>query len=433
MGEKTFFEKIDQAIRWIFYVIVVFLPFSKSVLEGGVILSCALWVVKRGALFFGDRSDLPLIRKVARHFRLPSSYLNPFIGVFLLTALFSITGGVMPLHSLEAFFSKILEWFIIYFLVLEVFRERAALRRLVTFIMLSAGITAVDAVLQYHILGKDLLRGHELIEGHRATAGFSHSNSLGSFLAMVIPVAMSYWVISREAPFLRKAAYGFFLGVLVWALVVTFSRGGWLVFALASLLFMGFYNWKGIKKVLFILTVVFVLIGALFLSSNALREEFRLTKQEINLTVSWRWNIWEESLGMVQERPLTGFGINTYMTTFQGHRTHLGVWPTYAHNCFIQMAVETGLLGLSAFLALLGAVIIRSGRILCTLRASLSERPLALIFLGVYSGAVSFILHAVIETNFYSLQLSAMFWILTGLLTPLGDLAREKAENKEER
>jgi len=423
MGEDSFSKKIDGIIRWIFCGIVLMLPYSNAAVETGVVLSIILWLIKRCVMFYRDRSD-SWGRRLIRNFRMPGSYLNPFIAVFLLTGLLSVLGGEMWQRSLEAFFTKTLEWFIIYFFVLEVFREKKHFYRVAACMLITAGVTAVDAILQYHVVGRDLLRGRGLIEGHRATAGFFHSNGLASFLVMAIPLAFSFWMAFRQSASRKKFFFPLLLGLLIWALVLSFSRGGWLIFVLESLLFMAFYNRQWMKKMFLVFILIFIVAGALFMNSRHLGKEFRMNSSNIEATVGWRWNVWEESLEILKEHPVKGFGLNTYMAVFQKYRRHKGVQPTYAHNCFVQTAVETGLVGLAALLVLLGTIVVNNGKLLCTL-SSLRDNPLELIFLGLYAAVVGFIVHAAVETNFYSLTLSALFWILAGLLTPLARLIRQ--------
>jgi putative inorganic carbon (HCO3(-)) transporter len=72
---------------------------------------------------------------------------------------------------------------------------------------------------------------------------------------------------------------------------------------------------------------------------------------------SGRPEIWSRAIYMIQDFPLTGIGAGTFASVadvlypFLSFRPHLEV--THAHNLFLQIAVDLGLPGLVAYLAIL--------------------------------------------------------------------------------
>ena len=87
-----------------------------------------------------------------------------------------------------------------------------------------------------------------------------------------------------------------------------------------------------------------------------------------DFTVNHRYFIWEVTWAMIQTRPLVGIGYGNYQkqfTVFRDSRredAHFQslVWTQqqedtpYAHNEYLHLWVESGVLGLVAFLALVG-------------------------------------------------------------------------------
>ena len=85
-------------------------------------------------------------------------------------------------------------------------------------------------------------------------------------------------------------------------------------------------------------------------------------------TLEWRMQLWRDTLPVLNEFWTTGSGLNTYRTLMLVEpRTDLTSHPNAAHNDYLQLAVEGGLLVTVPALLLMGAV---SRRILQALRAS---------------------------------------------------------------
>ena len=81
-----------------------------------------------------------------------------------------------------------------------------------------------------------------------------------------------------------------------------------------------------------------------------------------------------------------------------------GIW--YAHNCYLQIAAETGIFGLLAFLWMAGRLI----------TASLKSWKLIKDEFLRYRGLVSFLIYSGSDTILYSLRLAVLFYFSLGLL-----------------
>lgn len=153
------------------------------------------------------------------------------------------------------------------------------------------------------------------------------------------------------------------------------------------------------------------------ISFTAGKKEFRLDVTDVRLAVGWRSDLWEDSLRMVLDRPNFGYGPNTFMPTFFDFgRVIRGVnhysMPTYAHNCFIQLAAEMGLWGLGSFVWILGSLF---QKVIGQLSREAGDYNLKLFSAGMLGGTVAFLGHSFVDTNLFSLQLSALFWLMIGL------------------
>jgi len=132
--------------------------------------------------------------------------------------------------------------------------------------------------------------------------------------------------------------------------------------------------------------------------------------QSMEGSASGRIRIWRGAIAMIKDRPLFGHGPNTFMTVFQGYRSNAVSLPTYAHNCYLQIAAETGLPSLACFLAFL-FFYFRNG--LLFLRKE-GQTIRARELLGVLSGLLNFLILGMIDTIFHNPQVVMGFWFLAG-------------------
>ena len=184
-----------------------------------------------------------------------------------------------------------------------------------------------------------------------------------------------------------------------------------------------------IRRKIFAIILFFFMVlavGLYWSSPVEIKGKLRLSSIEIINTTQSRTEIWKDSLVMIKDRPFFGHGPNTYMTVFQAYRSKSVFLPTYAHNCYLQIAAETGLLGLACFswiiFRLLKTAIQRGSRFLSSLE------HMKFVFIGCMGGVLAFLVHSFFDTNFYSLKLSALFWFMMGVAVSADKLLKNQVD-----
>ncbi len=122
-----------------------------------------------------------------------------------------------------------------------------------------------------------------------------------------------------------------------------------------------------------------------------------------------RFKYWQVAFTMFKENPFLGKGLGTFMPYFSKYMP--GLYPAYAHNCFLQILAESGIFSLFAFLGFLYLVIYRGIR-----RFFIKRNP---VLLGGICGLIGFLTHSFFEVNLYSLPLATLFWIWIGIVSAL--------------
>ena len=95
---------------------------------------------------------------------------------------------------------------------------------------------------------------------------------------------------------------------------------------------------------------------------------------------------------MINDHPFFGVGLGTFMANFSKYIPHsLAVREAYAHNCYLQMAAEMGVVAPFIMLWLFAAIIWRG----------LKDAGADAVKLGCAIGILSLSLHGLIDFNFH--------------------------------
>lgn len=211
---------------------------------------------------------------------------------------------------------------------------------------------------------------------------FISPNILGGYLAMIIPLALTFK--NRSLLILP----------LFFALLLTRSLGALLSLSLALTLYY-FLEGKFKKRNIFILLVLLAAIGTIFIARTQIHKEHL---QPLFSTIM-RLNYWEGTLAVIKSHPLTGTGLGNFNLAYS----------RYSHNSYLQLWAETGILGIISFIWL---VIIILKRGLKNLRESPDKaRSAALICC-----AFVFLIHNLIDFTFFLPEVSLIWWVILGAL-----------------
>lgn len=431
MNVHAFEEKIDAIARFFLYVLIFWIPFSNAAIETCVVLVFVLWIAKRtlrAAAFFKNAQGKNKAQIIFKSFAPVPSILNLPIAVFLYICLLSAFWSRSPLASLHGLTTKMLEWFIVYFLALEFLNKEKYIKMAVGVFLFSAFSVCVDSLIQAYVTGKDIFC--QASGAGRATACFSTGNDLGAYLLFVLPLAAALFLYARK----NKAAFMSFFLLFLLALIAIFatlSRGAWLAFFVSAWIFL--FLRKRYFSYLLILIFAVLAVDFFIILPSKKKDLIRITPQEVSSVVGWRKDLWIDSIKMIKDKPFLGHGPNTFMETFREKQYrrraggHAEYDPSYAHNCFIQMVAETGFLGFGCFLWILGRFFKNSIPTILRGQKENKNNFLVILLLSFISGAAGFLLHSAVDTHLYSLRLSVLFWVMIGISVSIYNLLSREA------
>lgn len=387
------------------WLMILGIPCSRAMVEIGATLLITAWLWQKGSA--GDFS----LRR--------TSLLGPLAAVVAWSAL-SIAWSVQWPLTCRAVVSQTLEYAAIYVAVSDWLRDRTAIRRVIWLWLLWSVVMAADGMIQLW-RGADLIRDYApglISGGARMTAAMKYPNDFGAYMALsavlAVGVAVAEW--GRR----RRMTCGLAAGIAVingLALVLTFSRGAWVGVALAALVALVFYRTRYAVPLL-----VAAGITIAFLPAPYLDRILSIVNIQPGTASQERLLIWRSVFAMIREHPWVGFGLNTYNAMFPQYKDPAIVGTPYAHNCFLQLTAELGLVGLALFSWLLLRVFKQGGR--PALRPTW-ERAVAI---SLIAAAAGYVVQSSVETNWYSLPLAVMWWVALGLMDGLNALAEDRQQ-----
>jgi O-antigen ligase len=157
-----------------------------------------------------------------------------------------------------------------------------------------------------------------------------------------------------------------------------------------------------------------LLVAGVVAATPQLANRLRDTVTDVN---SNRVQIWHTSLGMVAERPLLGTGFGTFQTAYDQHRRAAMSPEPFAFNLWLNLAVETGILGLAAALWVAARAILawrrqpgdHSAKASLVAGDELGRSIIAALWAGLLVDQFA-------DNTLFSISTSAALWLLLALV-----------------
>lgn len=234
--------------------------------------------------------------------------------------------------------------------------------------------------------------------GWRAHTVWTGENGTGTVLVLGTGLALGY-LLSLKAWWRWPLLIGL-AALSAAALISTLSRGAWLGFA-AMLLVLARHPRR--------VVVVLVLAASLFLLAvgyvpgvqERVERVFSLEQNQDRL------DIWRTTLAMIKARPVFGVGPGLFSEAFPdyGQTSYWGGAPAYAHNLFLQVAAETGVVGLLIFVAIIGRVALILFRL---------ANRLGPAYWGLEAAFWGTLVHQQVDIPIWGASIGSAWWALIG-------------------
>lgn len=248
-----------------------------------------------------------------------------------------IKGGI------PAKFYTFVQLFAVVWIIWELAPSVKRVRGLLTAFLLGAFVPAIATILLYLRVGGAL---------RRFSAGGADENSLAMTLALAFPMGW-YLSTTTERPVLRWIGRAY-MPVGLFAATLSGSRGGMLAFLVALLIIP--LTMKLSPGKLMAAIAMLALSGALVFAYVPDRVIERLGSTGASLesgSLGGRVRFWVAGVHAFTQQPLMGYGVGGFVRAIT---PELGSEALVAHNSFLSVLVEEGLVGLVLYLAMMLSV-----------------------------------------------------------------------------
>jgi putative inorganic carbon (HCO3(-)) transporter len=389
-----------------------------------------------------------LLRGLARReIRVP---LAPLLWPLLIFVGWAAT-SLLWAQSFEYAIPEVIKWaqVVLVMLIVVEARDRRSLGWVIAGLLASGAFQAALGIWQYGLrgIGPETFKIGEHL--YRAYGSFEQPNPYAGYLGLIWPVAAGLLIgqiwnfrvkTCKSGAVLQLAFRGLPLaacaGILVSALVFSWSRGAWMG-GLAAIVVMAATLPRRIRLGIggVALAIAALLsantIGVLPSAIRSRLTDFTLQAQvfdvrgvginDANYAVLERLAHWQAAGEMIRYHPWTGVGLSNYEPAYPQYA--LMNWPIplgHAHNYYLNVGAELGLPGLLAYLLLWAAILWQTLRALR--RGSGWQRGLALGLLGAWTHLA---VHNLFD-NLYVNNTHLLIGALLGMLTILNLEGGEK-------
>lgn len=261
--------------------------------------------------------------------------------LFAVAALLSMPMADVPAEAWETFTEFLLKMIVIFVVIVNVVRTEWRLKLLLLLVLAVSVYLSVNAIYDYQSGFFKIGTMETARIAGRIKGLFENSNDLAMHLVTMVPIAVALGL--SKAGLFRKLVFWGAAALMVGAVVVSFSRGGFLgliaaVFVLARRL--GRKN-KGLT------TAALVLAGIMFVAlvpgaySGRLATIFN-TSADLTGSGSQRTEVLKRSIWVSLRYPLFGVGI--------GNSPHKMPRNLVTHNSYTQVSSEMGLAALVVYI-----------------------------------------------------------------------------------
>ena len=280
-----------------------------------------------------------------------------------------------------------------------------------------------------------------LTRAARSSGTMGNANLLGSFAMAMLPAGSGFLLSRKKLGRFYPAAGAAFAILCMGALLVSKTRGSLIGIAgiLAAVPFFRFMR-ESRKRLLAVILVLLLLLAGAVLFLGSRMEELAETDAG---TFQVRKLIWSGTMGMVLEKPLTGYGPGSFQIVFPRFRNPsyflLGVSHNtlHAHCEYLEIVVDTGISGLLLWAAA-AAFIFRKGfsnRKSIFSAESSSGSPAGFTAIGLVLGITALLAEATVSVGLRWPPSALLLALFTGLLlacikpeyTELGGVKRAAA------
>lgn len=320
---------------------------------------------------------------------------------------FGIMAGRVELKTGSLYVLKYIEYFIVFFMMVNHVRNAEQIRRFIVCLFLTCFIAS-------------LIGAFQIPGGGRVSAPFEgetgEPNTFGGYLVFV--GCMAAGLLAKTDDSRIKHIMAGLIICIIPSFLFTKSRSSYLAIV-PALLVLGYLTDR--RLIISGLLIVAFMASPLFLPKavkNRIMYTFtqpeeqgqiRIGDLRLDTSTSARIQSWKEALRDYPKHPLLGYGVTGYH---------------FVDAQFPRVLVETGIFGLTAFLYLLYSIFRLAVKNLKEVKTPYFQG----LGIGFLAGFVGLLVHAIGANTFIIVRIMEPFWFIVGIIAVLPTLESRQAE-----
>jgi O-antigen ligase/tetratricopeptide (TPR) repeat protein len=319
-----------------------------------------------------------------------------------------------------------------YVLTVQLLKNRDLLRKTVVVIAIFGAILSFSSILQFY-LTKDMALWFRHVPNNSMIVGpYICHNHYAGLMEMIFPVILALFFFHRprvrnsslikgivEILSQEKANIHILIGaaalLTVTSVFVSLSRGGMLSLCLSLLLFFYLLFKRRISRSNALLVIALISLTALaigWFGWDQIFDRFVKLKNAQGVIHESRLDFWKDSINIIKDFPVTGSGAGSFIDIYPSYQTVNGTLTVpHAHNDYIQLAVETGIIGILLAGSFIVVLFYKTYSVFLARKDAYS----VYIYMGSITGILSILIHSVTDFNFQIGANGLWFFFLAGL------------------
>ena len=370
-----------------------------------------------------------LAARVTTNEALPRTPINAAILLLLVTVVASLIATFDVRFSLGKV-SGVILGSLLFWAVARWLRTPARLRMATAMFLVSGGLLAVAGVLGSE--GSDKLSllqpftdRPRLIRGVPGAEEGFNPNAVSGCLVLFVPIQLSLLVTGALKSGTRRYVTGgqmALLALTTGSLVLMQSRGAWVGLLVAGVAFLCWHSGKTrIAAAVGILSAT--VLWTLFGSASVLDRAINRSGAGISDTVAGRIDIWMRATDGVRDFPFTGMGMNTFRRImplmYPSRSIPEGKDVAHAHNHLLQAALDLGVPGLIAYVAMWFV----AAALLVAVYRRATDRFHRVMAGGVGAGLIAHFVFGLTDAIPLGAKVGVLFWLTLALCVGLHRVA----------
>ena len=310
----------------------------------------------------------------------------------------------------------------VFYLVVGCINSAYRLKLFIRFFIGLGLCVSLHGLIGYFFIYDDLLKvpafyslseaAKHMISIKRIGSVFGWPNAFAGFLILILPLSFIYVFILKN----RWQRYGMALitFAIFLAMLFTYSISAWISLIIAAIISCGFYlrfkqrestkKTKATKIVFFLLALILLFAILLIIW----RRSTPFTISSFNSRVEYI----RSTLLMIKSHPILGNGLGVFRVIISNYMNSPAGFSFYAHNSYLQIWAETGIIGVLLFFLIIFFIIKESKKAI----QNFKEQKGYLLSLGLFCAVLALLLDNMQNYTMFLTRVSLFWWTLVAII-----------------